>query len=52
LPTLLIGNVNNQFTYCSVEGADVIDAPEVAVIVPAVLLLSGKDGDGWVTIYQ
>jgi len=26
-----IGNVNNQFTYCSVEGAGVIDAPEVAV---------------------
>ena len=47
-----IGNVNNQFTYCSVEGADVIDAPEVAVIVPAVLLVSGKDVDGWVTIYQ
>ena len=27
------GNVNNQFTYCSVEGAGVIDAPEVAVVI-------------------
>jgi len=27
------GNVNNQFTYCSVEGASVIDAPEVAVVI-------------------
>ena len=28
-----IGNVNSQFTYCSVEGAGVIDAPEVAVVI-------------------
>jgi len=28
-----IGNVNNQFTYCSVEGAGVIDASEVAVVI-------------------
>jgi len=27
------GNVTNQFTYCSVEDAGVIDAPEVAVVI-------------------